>query len=203
MAPSYLVRYGLSARVGRFVSDAACARGETVVVRSHRGTELGEVLIETPADRTNDHRPEAEEPRVLRTAAPGDLARARAAERERLDWFPACSRIVQEGRWDIELLDLEPLLDDRRVVVHYLGPPRFDPSALVAALRSAIDLDSLFEPVAEGPAEDGTGEAPGCGSEAGCGRCGAGSHGCSAGPRPGHSSACDGCSVIRALTDRS
>jgi len=161
------------------------------------------VLIEAPADRPNDHRPEAEEPRILRTAAPADLDRARAAERDRLDWFPACSSIVQEGRWKIELLDLEPLLDDRRVVVHYLGPPRFDPSALVAALRMAIDLDPLFESLAEETADDGPGEAVGCGSEAGCGRRGDGPRGCSAGPRPGISSACDGCSVLRALTDRS
>lgn len=201
MAHSYLIRYGLTAaRVGRFVSDAVCERGETVVVRSHRGTELGEVLIETPARLPEAHRPDKEEPRVLRPAAPDDLERARVAERERLDWFPACSRIVHEGRWDIELLDLEPLLDDRRVVVHYRGPRRFDPTPLAAAIRTAIDLDPLFEPVPEDDADDRPCEAIGSSAETGCRRCGDGSQGCCSGPCPGNSSACAGCRFMQPLT---
>ena len=80
MELSYLIRYGLWHQVGRFASDSPdLERGQTVVVRSHRGTELGEVLIKiesTSGKRFptlpsgDDPRPPSRQPRRSRTRPP-------------------------------------------------------------------------------------------------------------------------------------
>ena len=51
--PDYLVRYGLMGHVGRFSldpeTDQEPQRGHTVVIRTDRGLELGEVLARLAA----------------------------------------------------------------------------------------------------------------------------------------------------------
>ena len=85
MERSYLVRYGLMTQVGRFWADSAWyERGQQVVIRTHRGSELGEVLLEDepPADRTGPT-PRYGPGWVLRAAGPEDLECARLAELDR------------------------------------------------------------------------------------------------------------------------
>ncbi|MCA1686937.1 MAG: signal peptidase, partial [Planctomycetia bacterium] len=74
MERSYLIRYGMMGQVGRFAADPGTGyeRGQTVVVRSHRGAELGEVLIEAPA-RAGDDVPPAGTALILRAAGLEDL----------------------------------------------------------------------------------------------------------------------------------
>jgi cell fate regulator YaaT (PSP1 superfamily) len=61
MESYYLVRYGLTRQVGRFASESPdFARGQTVVIRSHRGTELGEVLISVAARPESESESESE-----------------------------------------------------------------------------------------------------------------------------------------------
>lgn len=188
MERAYLIRYGLMGQVGRFSADpgASYERGQSVVVRSHRGTELGEVLIEAP-----DPEPVAVPPtgsaHVLRAAGPEDLGRARLVDHERDERFAACQRVFQDGVGPLELIDVEPLLDDRRTVLHYLGPHRLDMIGVLAAVRAACDLDVMLEPVGRDLPDDETEDAPapaeapsGCGAEGcGAGGCGAGGGGCS------------------------
>jgi cell fate regulator YaaT (PSP1 superfamily) len=148
MDRSYLIRYGLTGAVGQFAAapDQALERGQTVVVRSHRGTELGEVLIETPA-HVNGETARSEGPYILRAAAEEDLDRGRAAERSRAAHFAACSRIFENGLWPIDLIDVEVLLDGERTVVHYLGPHNLDIAGVLAALRAETQFDVMFQPV--------------------------------------------------------
>jgi cell fate regulator YaaT (PSP1 superfamily) len=192
MAVWYLVRYGLMGRVGRFASEqSGLERGQAVVIRSHRGTELGEVLIPVPA--TDDIAASAGPARVLRVADPDDLDRARCAERERAERFEVCRRVFADGIWPLELIDVESLLDDRRTVLHYLGPHHLDTSGLLSAFRSACNLDVMFEPAGvdvSDPDEVSTehtasahgcgncGREGGCGTGGGCGTSGADAHGC-------------------------
>jgi cell fate regulator YaaT (PSP1 superfamily) len=148
MGLSYLIRYGLWHQVGRFASDSPdLERGETVVVRSHRGTELGEVLIrvESPPGITSPPS-SAETARVLRAATCDDLDRARRLELERPRRFDLCQRIIQDREAALELIDVEPLLDDR-TVLHYLGPHHLDVTGLLATLHSTCNIDGLFAPV--------------------------------------------------------
>src|SRR4051812_42126306 len=71
--PAYLVRYGLMGHVGRFAldpdGDEVPRRGQSVVIRTDRGLELGEVLTHlaappprTPAKETSGGRGEEQAP---------------------------------------------------------------------------------------------------------------------------------------------
>lgn len=187
MHQTYWVRFGVMRRVGLFSADSdAYARGETIVIRSRRGTELGEVLA--PANST----PSGVAARVLRAAGPEDLDRARRADLERPDRLAACERIFRDGTWPLELIDVEPLLDDRRTVLHYLGPHHLDDSGLREAFRAGCGLDVLFEPAGlDAHEEIEADEAEGHGS---CGAEGCGGGGCGSGGE-GHGGGCSGCAV--------
>ena len=193
----YLIRYGLNGQVGRFSADGVDQfdRGETVVVRSWRGTELGEVLIE-PGTFFNEESAVEGIARVLRRATEADLQAARRAEESRDRQFEACSRLFQEGTWPIELIDVEPLLDDQRAVLHYLGPHKLDTAGLLAVFRNSLNLDVMFQPVGIDVAEEAEVEEA---EEHGCGSCGSKSGGsCGSGSGGG----CGSCAVKKLVEAR-
>ena len=74
--------------------------------------------------------PSLDQQSVLRPAGPEDLARSRHAESIRGDRFALCQRVLREGEWPWELIDVEPMLDDRATVLHYLGPHHLDAATL-------------------------------------------------------------------------
>jgi hypothetical protein len=199
--PDYLVRYGLMGRVGRFTldpeTDQEPERGHSVVVRTDRGLELGEVLARlagspSPGPENNEisnggenrfpgRSPDPDRPGLLRAAGPEDLERARRSETLRHDQFAVCRRILAEGGWPLDLLDVEPLLDLSTTVLHVLGPHDLDLALLRARFRSLSDFDIVFESVGSESfldQEAATGQAPSgprrCGdcdcSEGGCGK---------------------------------
>jgi len=183
--------------------DALFERGEVVVIQSHRGLELGEILIPhdspVPAQSGGDHPPASgagqnlsptpaiDQPHVLRLAGPEDLARSRSAQETRTGLLTLCQRVLEEGNWPCELIDVEPLLDGCATVLHYLGPHQLDVASLRARFRVACDLDVVLEPAGNEletdlPYDhaDQDGERTGCGS---C-ECGAGG-GCGSAATPG------------------
>jgi cell fate regulator YaaT (PSP1 superfamily) len=175
MGRAYLIRYGLARVVGRFATDSGCFdRGQPVVIRTHRGTELGEILAEISPSAD----PEPESAPILRAADAGDLERARTAGLDRPAHFEACRAVFEEGDWPLEVIDAEPLLDPGRTVLHYLGPHRLDASGLVAALRVRYGIDIVMEPVGgdvpdpEPDPEPETNGCGDCGASGGCGDCG-------------------------------
>jgi hypothetical protein len=173
---AYLVRYGLMGHVGRFPldldrgHDALIERGQAVVVLTDRGVELGEVLaapsrLFPPPDNDNDggsregaapgsSTPAADAdlnhdpgfPRLLRLAVSADLEDARRSEALRAERFTLCQRILGDGSWNIDLIDVEPLLDQNTTVLHVLGSLNVNLAALRAEFRSRSDFDVLFEP---------------------------------------------------------
>ena len=194
MPRTYLIRYGLARAVARFAVDPDEAtlslaegpldRGIQVVVRTHRGVELGEVLGEAPVAF------EAEGPvaPLLRVASLDDLEQARAAGKRRAADFEACQAVFGEGIWPLELIDAEPLLDEGRTVLHYLGPHRRDAAGLVAIFRDRCGLDIVLEPVGPDIAdEEVEAEVEPAADDHSCGSCGSGSGGCgSAATTSGH-----------------
>jgi hypothetical protein len=236
--PTYLVRYGVMAHVGRFFCSldggGPFQRGQRVVIETERGVELGEVLamVETPttsARRQGDdygqldgnddsarlpRKPRAE---VLRSATTEEIARGDPGAQARTGHFELCRRTLQQFNWPWELIDVESLLDNHKVVLHYLGPRELDQAAVRAWFRTAHDLEVVFEPVgseesnertsgaAEGASSDGCG-ASGCG-HGGCGSdvaardssAASNGHGCGT---PAHSG-CSSCGIMRAMAARS
>lgn len=197
----YLIRYGLARSVARFAVDPdsldeslvgePLERGRVVVVRTHRGTELGEVMGEAPAAFDADR--EARVAPLLRVASSADLHQAQLAESRRRAHFDACQAVFNEGIWPLEVIDAEPLLDEGRTVLHYLGPHRLDALGLVAVFRDRCGLDVVLEPVGRditdeellaeseaeaelAPVDQSCGS---CGSKSGgCGSCGSAGGGC-------------------------
>ncbi|MDR3632379.1 MAG: PSP1 C-terminal domain-containing protein [Isosphaeraceae bacterium] len=182
MEHAFYVRYGLMGRVGRFLASAeAMERGQHVVLQTHRGTELGEVLLPAPLLPTDEFgTPPRNTARVLRAATHDDLARADRSALDRHRRFAVCQQVFEEGVWPFDLIDVEPLLDDQRTVVHYLGPHDLDVSGLLAAFRAVHGLDVVFE-AAGVDASEGSLAAPPESEATGCGHCGSGGAGCGSG----------------------
>jgi hypothetical protein len=195
--------------VGRFLPPAECVgpleRGQVVVIQTDRGIELGEVLIgldDLPESPSSDRS------QVLRRASPEDLAEARRADTMRSERFALCQRILQEGDWPWELIDVELMLDGRDTVLHYLGPHQLDASTLRARFRMTCVFDVVFEPVGVDLENEALEEfSPASGGHAGCQRCGGSDGGCGSGgcrqpanalaAPPAPSAALGGCATAR------
>ena len=240
---SYLIRYGVMSHVGRFsalrVRDICLERGQRVVLQTDRGLELGEVLIAIagtsapapegrsdtgPGSGDEDRAPSVstESSRVLRAAGPDDLLRSRRAEESRPSRFSLCQRILQAANWPWELIDVEPLLDGRTTVIHYLGPRQIDVAPLRAQFRVECDIDVVLEPVGTDPESDDSETDAHDDTNNGCGSCGCGEGGgCGTAPAaaalshdhhaepavtgctPKSHSGCSSCGISRLLAERS
>jgi cell fate regulator YaaT (PSP1 superfamily) len=145
------------------------SRGDRVVLRTGRGTELGEVLAIDP--------PQIEPPEenvVLRRATEIDLAIADQASLDRVDRFERCLGVFDNGIWPLSLIDVEALLDENRTIAYYLGPHGLDDLGLREAIRNATGLDVRLEATGiDGPAEQLIESSAHCGS-GGCGSCSSG-----------------------------
>ncbi|WP_165250943.1 PSP1 C-terminal domain-containing protein [Paludisphaera soli] len=179
-----LVRYGLAGRVGWFAADDGPtplpARGESVVVRSSRGVELGEVLAGESPGRGRAGEDSVGAFRVLRRADADDQARAHEAERLRERRFDLCRRIADEAGWPLELVDVEPLLDFS-TVLHVLTFDDLDPAPIRARYRMSCDFDVFIEDLTDGSAAGATATEPEAEPAAAgrCGDCDCGGGGCS------------------------
>lgn len=199
LQPRCLIRYGVMGHVGTFALDPDIAtvprRGQTVVIRSDRGLELGEILLLLDEPEDSPHPPgEAagdDAPRVLRAAADDDLERLRGAEQLRETLLARYSRVLAEHKSPLELIDVEPLLGADVVVLHCLGPSDVELSLLTARFRSECDVDVRFELLgSELGAAFGAGGSPAPTDEGRgrCGDCGRSGGGCSTGPESGSGS---------------
>lgn len=117
MPAGYLVRYGAVPEVARFVAEEPLSvpRGETVVVRTHRGLQLGTLLdeIKLPADFDGGFE-------LLRAATPDDRAAARENHRHaEADFLDFSRRILQWGL-QLELIDVERTLDGEKRILYVL-----------------------------------------------------------------------------------
>jgi cell fate regulator YaaT (PSP1 superfamily) len=176
MERAYLIRYGLARTLGRFeATSETFEQGQSVVIRTHRGTELGEVVSEAPETLASIARPSP----ILRKAGFDDLERSRSFGQLRIEHYEACQAVFEGGAWPLDLIDAEPLLDDRRTVLHYLGPHRLDTSGLIAAFRDLCGLDVVLEPVGRDVPEPEPEPEPEPVEEEvhGCGSCGSQSDG--------------------------
>ena len=245
--PAYLIRYGVMGHVGKFAHDPTMDfvldRGQAVVIRTDRGEEVGEVLVPlglpSSASVASDHdagravaRAAAGNARsggsgVLRLASAQDLEDARRSAQLRAERYQVCQRICGEQDWPLEVIDVEPLLDQKTTVVHYLGPRDLDLALLRAQIRRTCDFDIIFEPVGSdhGMEWDTEVSAPatrrgrGCGDcDCSGGKCGTGAEVTSAQAHPKNSTAaqtrsggcgsssqsggCSSCGIARWMSDK-
>jgi hypothetical protein len=174
----YLVGYGVAGEFGRFraARPLACARGDRVVVRTHRGVEAGHVLRAAAPGHAR-FLPNTTVGQLLRPYGPDDAiaeaghgARAAAVLRR-------ASELARETGSPLEVLDVEVLLDGEHAVVHHLRWGECDVRPFVSTLAREFDVHVLLSDLTgaggDSPHDEEELADHGCGS-GGCGSCGSG-----------------------------
>lgn len=175
-ACEYLVQYGREGFLGRFAGRELppCGRGDRVVVRSHRGLELGTVLC----DATPEHArflPPGPSCELVRPAAPDDEFLAGEHSDFNLGVFAEAQRLVEDLGVPIAVVDVEVLLEPRTLIVHYLRIGLGGVRALVPELSgrfaALVELHDLALGIATEYGDQAKDRRCGSGSEAqGCDR---------------------------------
>jgi|HubBroStandDraft_6_1064221.scaffolds.fasta_scaffold41916_2 cell fate regulator YaaT (PSP1 superfamily) len=189
MNSNVLVRYGTVSEVARFsrATDAALERGRRVVVRSHRGVEIGTLLEDLVpqsdhavngcvkgGDGHDDNTVEPTSLCILRTATREDEQIASRLKDECEKEFQIWRRRIDEWKLDLELIDLEWTLDKSKLILYVLNDrgPECTKLALQAAAAGlgTVEVQPVGPDGPVTPSREG-----GCGS----GHCGSGgdSHG--------------------------
>ena len=163
----YLVRYGSLGWVGVFgnVDKVECQHRDRVILQTHRGQELGEVLS-TPEDlaaQNNSDKPSGE---VVRLATADEARKCDAQTKElTLQLIEECSCVLAESDIDLAIVDGEVLFDGESAVLYFLGDSNPDAGPLVTDIAKLHNLERIeLYPFIDPPESEGGG----CGKE-GCG----------------------------------
>jgi cell fate regulator YaaT (PSP1 superfamily) len=166
----HIVRVGTMGLVGRFASldRLRYPRGTRVVVRTVRGLECAEVLTVAEGDAPGD--PDGD---IIRRMTLEDELLAERLSRRRDEALEACTRLLVEHGAPAVLLDVEHLLDGRRVYFYFLGEVPAAVEQLTDELASTYDAAIEFKQFSTTLLE---GCGPGCGTEeakgqGGCASC--------------------------------
>jgi cell fate regulator YaaT (PSP1 superfamily) len=171
MSVTLLVRYGRIPEVARVQAEARRERGDRVVVRTRRGTELATVLetLRNPPKPEAGEEGEASDFTVLRDATSEDQFEFTGLSTRAAAEFPDWVGRAREWNLDLQIVDLEWTLDRQKLIVYVLND-RGPESTKLAIQAAAAGLGLIeVQPVSK----DGLVELP---SEGGCGT---GSCGCS------------------------
>jgi cell fate regulator YaaT (PSP1 superfamily) len=119
------------------VPDHAHLRGEQVVIRSERGTELGEVLC-AASERTAQFLANPGQGEILRLANADDRQLDAKQEADRPSTFAMCQEFVARRRLQLDLVDVEILHGRERIIFYYLAEKRVDFRELVKDLARVL-----------------------------------------------------------------
>ena len=136
MARRYVVRYGSMRFVAEFSvrANQDYARGDQVIVRSHRGTEWGEVLCDA-TDRTREYLGQTDSAgRVLRVATPEDEKTRDDVWQHEQAIFDQARELIAEQKMAMQLVDIERIFGGERIIFYYLAETRVDFRELVKLL---------------------------------------------------------------------
>jgi len=148
MAQTYIVRYGRMRLLGECqgLPNQDHLRGEQVVVRSDRGTELGEVLC-LASERTARYLSNPGQGEILRLANPDDRQQDAKLAADRPSTFTVCQELIAKRRLQMDLVDVEIIHGRERVIFYYLAEKRVDFRELVKdlarVLRARIEMRQI------------------------------------------------------------
>lgn len=139
MPQTYVVRHGRMRLLGEYEGMAGQEhpRGQRVVVRTDRGTEVGEVLCAATA-RTGTFLNNPARGGILRVASAEDLVAEGRLGDVRASAFAACREFIARRRLQMDLIDVEVILGRERMVFYYLSEKRVDFRELVKDLARAL-----------------------------------------------------------------
>ena len=149
MSGRYVVRYGSMRLLGEFTAPAELPlrRGQTVVVRTGRGTEIGDVLRGATPRTAQLLGPLDERHSVLRFVTPADrhqIAQGHAAEQR---GYKICQDEIADLGLAMQLVDVERLFGGEKILFFYTAPARVDFRELVRRLarrlRTRIEMRQI------------------------------------------------------------
>jgi len=180
----YLVQFGRSAFVGRFVAQSQVDRGDQVVVLTPRGLEIGSVLCEVQ-DKFGKQIETGGE--LIRRAESSDQVVSFRQKGLANQLLQEAAQLAKSKQLPITFLDVEVMLDGAAAVLHGLPYADCNADELFSELSERFKLrvqllDITRTPTIKYPPEPKyTCDKPGCGTESGgCSSCGTGG-GCSTG----------------------
>ncbi len=148
IAMAYVVRYGRMRFLGEYTGthEHEHVRGQRVVIRSERGTELGEILCPATA-RTASYLDQPAHGDILRPANPEDLEQEANLIPAQHKAFQVCLELISKHRLQMDLVDVEIILGRERMVFYYLAEKRVDFRDLVKDLarvfRTRIEMRQI------------------------------------------------------------
>ncbi len=148
MAANYVVRYGRMRFLGECTGlpGQDHPRGQAVVLRSDRGTELGEVLCQA-SERTSRFLPDGIDAEILRLPTAEDREREARNAGEWQSHLATCQELIARRKLQMDLVDLEIIHGRERVVFYYLAEKRVDFRELVKdlarSLRTRIEMRQI------------------------------------------------------------
>jgi hypothetical protein len=181
-ASEFLVAHGCTAALTRCRDGNSLFphHGESVVIRTSRGLELGEVLCPADSDFVP---PPTSAGEILRRATLDD---ARQADNVRLRAQPLLSQahqLIEQMQLPLAPLDADILLDGQNAILHVLCWERCALTPFLEELRSRLSMHITLQDESR-PAVEREHGCSECGSTGGCGSCGedgCGEGGCSSG----------------------
>ncbi len=153
-----VVRYGAMFQVGEFPydGDAKPGCGSKIVIKTHRGTEIGEMLTTTCPNsgcgksvsrkqmlQYIDHSggrdyPFSTDGRVLRVATLEDMDTQAKIEQSRHELRLKARRLAESLKMPLKIVDVEALLGNERLIVYYTSEERLDLSHLLKLLSDEL-----------------------------------------------------------------
>lgn len=120
----YLVRHGVTRCLGDYtpLDEAVYQRGDRVVIQSPRGTELGTILCEAD-ERCRQFLFEPTTGKIVRLAGHDDLGKEACLLNKQSEEYDIAVRIISHFRLQMDLVDVEHLLGDERIVFYFLVRP--------------------------------------------------------------------------------
>lgn len=191
VADQYVVAFGKSGGLGCFtvVEPFDLVRGDRVVVKSPRGTEMGEVL--SPAT--------LRQARLIGAQASGDILRRATDDDQAIlphlqqhaeELFAASRAAAERLALPLQILDVEVLLDRQHVLVQFVGGGDAEVTKLVEAMQFRAELQIRFENLAAPQGDEHDDHSHGGCDKPDCGRANGGSGGCTSCSTGGGCSSC-------------
>ena len=149
MVQTYVVRYGRMRFLGEYAGlpGQDHPRGQKVVVRSDRGTEVGDVLCPGIGSHDAIHGRTRPTGRSSASPRPRTGTSKHVSTEDRESYFSTCQELVAKRRLQMDLVDLEIIHGRERVVFYYLAEKRVDFRELVKdlarALRTRIEMRQI------------------------------------------------------------
>jgi cell fate regulator YaaT (PSP1 superfamily) len=144
---AYIARHGTMRFLGEYeAGDASCCRGQSVILRSERGLESGEVLCPATA-RALQLIAEPTRGQIVRVMTEEDQAQAERLRQAELQEFNTCCAFIRQRSLQMELVDVEHIFGGDRVVFYFLAEKRVDFRDLVKDLareyRTRIEMRQI------------------------------------------------------------